>query len=60
LSRAVLKLSLYLEFKNPIVWRKCIESEEQYGFIHKAYILSKTAFLFTRQEEFARSYLSNG
>jgi tetratricopeptide (TPR) repeat protein len=59
-SRALLKLGCYVEPFNERSWKKYIEYEEQYGYIYKAFLLSKTAFLFTQQEDFARSYLSNG
>ena len=59
-SRALLKLGCYVEPFNKEAWKKYIENEEQNGYIYKAFILSKTAFLFTQHEDFARSYLLNG
>ena len=46
-ARAMFRLGCYVEPFNDRAWKKYIECEEQLGHIQKAYVLAKTAFLFT-------------
>lgn len=55
-----MKLACYCEPFNDKVWKRYISLEEEQGNLYKAFNLSKTAFLFTHHEDFAKSYLVNG
>lgn len=53
------KLACYTDPFNIKVWQKWLVFEEQSGNIKNIHQLAKTAFLFTRSEEFIRIYLSS-